>query len=245
MKGAVLPLGLVLAWQGTATVFGLQSDTLSDPLQVLAALAAGLGDASILRATVQTVGAAAAGLMLGAGLGAVTGLVCGLLPVLSRLLRLLIEVLRPVPAVAMIPIALLVFGFGARLEISVVGFACFFPMLILTETAVRGLHPLGRDVARMLRLSLPQRVVKMVLPAILPRLFVALRLCAGIALIVAVTVEISSNPMGLGYRLMLAGQSMRPADMFATLLWIGLLGWGLNLALVRAEHWLFATGARA
>ena len=65
----------------------------------------------------------------------------------------------------------------------------------------------------------------------------------GIALVVAVTVEITANPLGLGYRMTIAQQSLQPDLMFALLLWIGLLGWSLNALLVRAEARLFGAAA--
>lgn len=239
-KGFALPIALVLVWQFGAMILGVHSDTLSAPSDILVAFFSGLADGSMLEATVRTLGAAGGGLMIGVVLGAVCGLLFGLLPPLSRLMNVTIEILRPIPAVAIVPIALLVFGFGYKMEIAIVAFACIFPILILTENAIRQIAPRLLDVARVLRLSTSQRVTKVVIPAVLPRIFVALRLGAGIALIVAVTVEIVANPMGLGYRLMLAGQSLRPADMFATLLWIGLIGWALNYLLVEAEVRFFS-----
>ena len=77
------------------------------------------------------------------------------------------------------------------------------------------------------------------LPAALPRIFVAFRLCVGIALVVAVTTEIAANPQGLGYALMNAQQSLRPDLMFAMLLWIGLLGWGLGAGLLWLQRTWF------
>ena len=74
------------------------------------------------------------------------------------------------------------------------------------------------------------------LPAALPRIFVAFRLCVGIALVVAVTTEIAANPQGLGYALMNAQQSLRPDLMFAMLLWVALLGWGLGAGLLRLQR---------
>jgi NitT/TauT family transport system permease protein len=125
------------------------------------------------------------------------------------------------------------------MEISIIAFACFFPVLLLTESAIRQISPRLMEVARVMRLTSVQRTFKIVFPAVLPRLFVAMRLAAGVALIVSVTVEIAANPQGLGYNLMLAGQSLRPADMFAILFWIGLIGWTLNWALMRTERKLF------
>lgn len=239
LKGFALPILLLVVWQASALVFGIHSDTLAAPVEIAAAFAAGISNGSILSATVMTLTAAAGGLLIGAGLGIAGGFIFGLVPPLSRLARITVEVLRPVPAVAILPIALLVFGFGYPMEMSIIAFACFFPVLLLTESAIRQISPRLMEVARVMRLTTVQRTYKIVFPAVLPRLFVALRIAAGVALIVSVTVEIAANPQGLGYNLMLAGQSLRPADMFATLFWIGLIGWTLNWALVKTELKLF------
>ena len=130
-------------------------------------------------------------------------------------MELPVEALRPIPSVAVMPIALIALGFGYRLEIVIVAFACFWPILILTRAAVAGVEPRLMEVARALRLTPAQRTLKIIVPAALPRIFVAFRLAAGIALIVAVTVEIAINPQGLGYQVMTAGQALRPDLMLA------------------------------
>lgn len=239
VKGFVLPFLLLALWQIWAFAFGMQSDTLAAPVDIGSAFLRGILDGTIPSATAKTLTAAAGGLLLGAGLGVILGFLMGLLPPLSRLMRITVEVLRPVPAVAIVPISLLVFGFGYAMEVAIIAFACFFPVMLLTEGAIRQITPRLMEVARVLKLGGWQRIAKIVLPAVLPRLFVAVRLAAGIALIVSVTVEIAANPQGLGYRLMLAGQSLRPSDMFATLFWIGAIGWTLNWALVHTERRLF------
>jgi hypothetical protein len=71
-------------------------------------------------------------------------------------------------------------------------------------------------------------VRKIVIPAMVPRLFVALRLGVAIALVVAVTVEIAANPHGMGYAIMIAQQSLDPALMLAWLFWIGVVGYAIN-----------------
>jgi ABC-type nitrate/sulfonate/bicarbonate transport system permease component len=139
-----------------------------------------------------------------------------------------IEVLRPIPSVALIPLAMLVFGFGLRMELSVVAFATFWPMLVLAQAAARQVEPRLLEVARALQLPPVERFAKIVLPAMVPRLFVALRLGVAIALVVAVTVEIAANPYGMGYTLMIAQQSLDPALMLAWLFWVGLVGYAVN-----------------
>jgi NitT/TauT family transport system permease protein len=116
-------------------------------------------------------------------------------------------------------------------------------VLILTRNAVAGVDRALYDVARVLQLDPYARTRKIVLPAALPRIFVAFRLAAGIALTVAVTVEVTTNPLGLGYGVMLAGQSLHPDLMLAYLVWIGVVGWALNFAITSAQRRLFGRAA--
>lgn len=239
LKALALPAGLLLLWQLAVTLTGLQSDTIAAPEAIFAALARGLGSGAFWADTADTLAAGGMGLALGFGLGVVSGVLFGLVPPVGKVMRVTVELLRPLPSIAILPIALLIFGFGYRLEVAIVAFATCFPVLVLTEAAVRQIEPRLAEVARALGLSPKARVTKIVLPAVLPRLFVALRLAAGIGLIVAITVEIAANPIGLGARLMQASNSLRPDDMFATLFWIGFLGWALNWGMLRLQGWLF------
>eukprot|EP01031_Cornospumella_fuschlensis_P021597 gene21597-26457_t len=104
----------------------------------------------------------------------------------------------------------MVFGFGYAMEMSIVAKTCLFTTLIFTRAAVQGVEPRLLEVARVLKLSRLASVTKIVLPAALPQIFVAFRLAAGSALIVAVTVEITLNPQGLGFGIMTAQQALRP-----------------------------------
>ncbi len=151
-----------------------------------------------------------------------------------------VEVLRPVPSVALIPLAMLVFGFGVRMEVGVIAFATFWPLLVLAQAAARQVEPQLLEVSAALQLAPAARFAKVVLPAMVPRLFVALRLGVAIALVVAVTVEIAANPHGMGYAMMIAQQSLDPAIMLAWLAWIGCVGWLVNagaMALQRQVAW--------
>jgi NitT/TauT family transport system permease protein len=98
-------------------------------------------------------------------------------------------------------------------------------------------------VSRALRLSYAQRIFKIIIPAALPRIIVAFRLAAGFALVVAVTVEIAANPLGLGYGILIAQQSLSPQLMLAYLLWIGIVGYTLNALLSFAQKRLLGRAA--
>lgn len=233
---------LVLAEIGARA--GGPSDTIAPPSEVLVALFGALADGSLLAATRDTLASAFAGLAIGAAIGLSLGVLFGSVSALDRLTELSVELVRPIPSVAVIPIALVALGFGYRLEIAIVAFACLWPLLVLSRSAVAGVEPRLIEVARVLRLGPFARIFKIIAPAALPRIFVAFRLAAGISLVVAVTVEIAVNPMGLGAGIMTAGQALRPDAMLAYLLWIGIIGFGLNAALTFAQNRLFGQAAR-
>ncbi|MGJ7573796.1 ABC transporter permease [Variovorax sp. RB2P76] len=216
----------------------LGSDSLAPPSAAARAFAGAAMDGSLWQATGFTLGTAALGLLLGAVLGIAGGLVLGLSRRAAQLGSMSIEVLRPVPSVALIPLAMLGFGFGVRMELAIVAFATFWPLLVLVlvQSAVQQVEPRLLEVSRVLGLSARERAFKIVLPAIVPRLFVALRLGVAVALVVAVTVEIAANPNGMGYAMMIAQQSFDPALMLAWLGWIGVVGFAVNAGMVLLQR---------
>lgn len=238
-RGLLFPLLCVVVAELAASFATMQSDTLASPSRILVGGWNALTDGSLIEATYQTLVGAAGGLALGASAGLVAGLALGLLPRLAAFSTLSIEMLRPIPAIAIVPLSLLMFGFGYRMEIAVVAFACFWPLLILSWHALRQVDARLLEVAQIMKLGTLATVWKIILPAATPRLFTAFRLATGLSLVVAVTVEVVANPQGFGHGLMIAQETLRPDRMLAMLLWLGIVGVGINGLLMRLEHRLF------
>jgi NitT/TauT family transport system permease protein len=237
--GTVLPLSVALLWEGLARGGVLSEDGFSRPTRIVAAGWHALVDGSLLRQTGETFSAAALGLALAAVSGIAAGVLLGMSRRLQRVVGPTVEALRPVPSVALIPLALLIFGFSRTMSAAVAAFACFWPILIFTSAAVRGIEPRLIEVGRMMGFSLLQRSLKLALPAALPEVMVGVRTAAGIAIVVTVTTEIVTNPRGLGFGMTVASQSLQPDLAWATLLWIGVVAWLLNAATLRLERrWL-------
>ncbi|MCC6472665.1 MAG: ABC transporter permease [Burkholderiales bacterium] len=237
--GMIFPLAVTALWELAAWAGAVSGDSFSRPVLVAAALVAAVADGTLLRQTAETFVSAIIGLAIATVLAVAAGAVLGLSRTLERLTVLTVEALRPIPSVALIPVALLIFGFGQNMTGSVVAFACFWPILIVTISSVRGIDPRLIEVGRMMGLPLAKRIRKLALPAALPGIMVGIRIAAGIAIVVAVTVEIAANPRGLGHGMIVAQQSLHPDLMWATLLWLGLVGWIANWGLLRLERrWL-------
>jgi ABC-type nitrate/sulfonate/bicarbonate transport system permease component len=235
-RGAAVPLLLLALLEGYARGPGRNSDAIAAPSAAALAFGRALADGSLLQATAFTLWSAAVGLAIALVAGTLVGVWLGLSRRAGAWGFLTVEVLRPVPSVALIPLSMLVFGFGLRMESAVVAFAAFWPMLVLAQAAARQVDPRLLEVADALQLSPAARLVKIVLPAMLARMFVALRLGVAIALVVAVTVEIAANPHGMGYSMMLAQQSLDPPLMIAWLFWIAVVGYLVNLLALLLER---------
>ena len=238
LRGSTIPVLLVVLWEVLSRVGVLPMDTTSRPSLVVVAGYEGMADGSILLATWQTIEAAMFGFLMATVIGVLCGVVLGLSRKLEAIVGPSVDALRPIPAVALIPLSLLLFGFGLNLEAAVVAFACVWPVLLVTIAAVHGIEPRLLELARVLEMPFATRMKKIILPAALGRITVGLRVAVSISLVVAVTVEIVLNPRGLGYSMMMAQQTLKPELMYAQLLWLGALGWALNAALQKAvSYW--------
>lgn len=243
-RAALLPLGVIAVAQITATATRLESDSLASPAAIVLALFSVIADGSLLRATFDTLTAAFFGCIIGVGLGSLIGIVLGLFRLADDLLDLTIELLRPVPVVALIPVVMMLLGFGASMEVVIISLGLLWPSVVLARAAVKEVEPRLMEVSAVLQLGFSARLRKVVLPAILPQLFMSLKLAAGYALVVAVTVEITANPFGLGYGIMMAQQALRPAEMFAYLVWIGTIGWVISMGLNAVQRIFFPAYAK-
>jgi ABC-type nitrate/sulfonate/bicarbonate transport system permease component len=230
LKGALIPAVLAVLWEAGSRAGVLPQDSFSRPTAIAGAFVQGFADGTIPRDTWLTFEAALAGFAIAAVLGILGGVALGLSARLERIVGPSVDALRPIPSVALIPLALLVFGFGVRMEATVVAFACFWPVLLMTQSAVRGIEPRLLELARSLQLSFVGTLCKVILPAARSRIGVGLRLALGISLVVAVTVEIVLNPRGLGHAMIGAQQALRSDLMYAQLLWLGAVGWLFNHA---------------
>jgi ABC-type nitrate/sulfonate/bicarbonate transport system permease component len=164
LRGFVVPLALVCLAEIVAFAVDLQSDSLAAPSYVVEAAIRAVTDGTIVRATTDTLICAMLGLLVGFLLGLALGVLLGLLPLLNHLLEFTIEAIRPIPSIALIPVALVAFGFGYRMEIAIVAFATMWPTLILSRAAVASIEPRLLEVARMLRLGPVSRTFKIVVP---------------------------------------------------------------------------------
>lgn len=158
-----------------------------------------------------------------------------------RALRPIIEFLRPVPSVALIPLAVLIYGSGLETKVFLVTYAAVWPLLLQLLYGVRSIDPIALDTARSFRVSRWNRLTRIVLPSIVPYLATGLRISSSVALVLAVTAELVVGAPGIGRTITAAQAGGNVELMYALIIATGLLGWGLNIVFRQAErrllHW--------
>jgi len=151
------------------------------------------------------------------------------------MLRLPIEFLRPIPSVALIPLAVLMFGTRFPNKLFLVTFACIWPLLFQAIYGVQDVDPVAMDTARAFGFGRLQRLALVVLPSATPYIATGLRLASSVALILAVTSELVVGVPGLGSAINIAASGGDFPLMYALIAVAGLLGVSLNAIFAQVE----------
>ena len=177
----------------------------------------------------------APGYVYAALLGVGLGILMGSIPRIYRLFNTLIELLRPLPSAAIIPVIMLFLGLGDQMKVFVIAWASFFPILLSTIHGVRSIEATLIDTARTFRFGRARTLLMFVLPAASPQIATGLRLSVSLALILCVTTELVAGENGIGFFILQAQRSFRAADMYAGVVTLGIVGYLLNWAFVTLE----------
>lgn len=226
--GVVGTLLFLLAWQLVPALGIVPARYLPPPSETLGIFARNLTYAEFWVAVWDTLKGWGLGLLIASAAALVTGLVIGGSTVLRRLTHSTIEFLRPVPSVALIPLAVLLFGFELESKLMLIVYASFWQVLIQVLYGVADVDPVARNTARSFGLGYLARVRHVVWPTVLPYLMTGLRLGAAVALILAVTAELVIGNPGLGREIALAQSGGATAPMYALVIATGFLGVLIN-----------------
>jgi len=233
-KGAAGVLVAILLWEA------VRATGLVDPRDLpsfLSILRTGFVDfPGLLNAALGTLSVWAPGLVIAIVLGAAAGIALALMPRVEIVTRPIVEFIRPIPSVALIPVALIVLGLGFRMEIALIAFASVWPVLFNTKTGVEGVDPRFIETGKVLGLRKSGRVLRIVIPNALPAVATGVRTAAAIALVLAITVEMLAGQKGLGFYLQFARLNGQAENMWAATVFSGLIGLTLNAIFLVAER---------
>jgi ABC-type nitrate/sulfonate/bicarbonate transport system permease component len=216
---------------------GLVSPLYLPPFSAMvAALVREASDAAFWRALLDTIEGWALGLAIAVVAGVIVGVIIGSLRELRRFTASTIEFLRPIPSVALVPIAVLLWGAQLRSTLLLVVYASFWPILLQVIHGVADVDPVARDTAASYRFTPWARIRYVLLPTGLPYIMTGLRLSAAVALILAITAELVIGTPGLGKEIGIAMASSAVPAMYALIFVVGLFGVAVNVVFRALER---------
>jgi ABC-type nitrate/sulfonate/bicarbonate transport system permease component len=239
----LVSIAFVLVWQSLTT--SMANAYFPPPTQILDAAANAWfsGPANHLFVTdavtgdlLPSLGRLLAGWAIAVAVGVPIGLALGRSPVLTDYMSTMFFFARSVPATLLVPVFLVVFGTGARMEIVTILWGTIWPILLNTIDGARSVDEVKVETSRAFRITGPRWVFGVVLPGALPKVFAGLRLALSIAIILMIVSELMGSDSGIGYRLINAQGGFQLAEMWAWIVLVSVLGYLSNLLLTTVER---------
>jgi ABC-type nitrate/sulfonate/bicarbonate transport system permease component len=184
-------------------------------------------------------------ILLGFGIATFLGVGLGIPLGLSRWTRAFamphVEYWRAMPPPALLPISIvLLHSIGDVQKVALIAFFCLFPILLNTMDGVRAIDPTLIETARSFSIPRWERIRRLVVPGAMPQIAAGMRTSLSLAVIIMVVAEYFSSSNGVGYVLLISKNTFEFAPMWAAILLIGLLGYGLNVVFMLIERRVLA-----
>jgi len=233
--GFILIIVLLLLWESVSQ-FNLVSPVFLPPVsRIVWTLIKMMISGELLRHAGYTVYRCFLGYFLAIIVAVPVGIMMGRSKFLYNLLEPLVEMLRPIPSAAIIPVAILFLGIYTKMKLVVIMFGSLWPILINTIHGVRGIDTILIDTGRNFGLNRKQFLWKIIVPGASPSIATGMRISLAIALILAITVEMIVGSDGLGFFIIDWERSFHFAEMYAGILTLAILGYLINFLFLKVD----------
>ncbi|WP_448811744.1 ABC transporter permease [Agromyces bauzanensis] len=177
-----------------------------------------------------------AGLGIGVLVGICLGVLLGRAPLVEQVLAPFLHLARALPAIALLPTLLVLIGTNDFARIALIAWGAFWPVLLNTIDGVRLIPAEVNQATAIYRVSLANRLFRVILPGSFPQITIGITLAIPISLVLLIASELYGSTAGIGYTLLVAQQSLRAVDVWAGVLLLGILGYLLNRGYSTLEH---------
>lgn len=234
----LVPIFLIALWQMASSTGVLESRVLPAPTAVVTAFWELLLSGELWKHVQVSAGRALIGLLIGGGLGLFLGLLNGSSKVASTLLDTTLQMIRNIPALALIPLVILWFGIDETAKLFLVAIGVFFPIYINTYHGIRSVDPQLIEMGKSYGLTRWQLYKNIILPGALPSILVGLRFALGLVWVLLIVAETISAQAGIGYMTMNAREFLQTDVVLVGILLYALLGKLADVLAVSLEKYL-------
>lgn len=234
--GALLfAVGLLAIWQILSDLHVISPVFFPPPSRAVSELVSRLADGAAWPSIQATCLRMLFGWFCASLLGIILGAAIGSSRIARDYLEPTLEFVRPLPASAIIPVAILFFGLTNQMSIAVIAFGAIWPVLLSSVYGFSSIQGRLQEVSAVLGLSRTEFLRKIAVPSAAPDILSGVRVSLAISLILAVVTEMQPSLPGIGRDIFLAQRSFRSADLYAGLILLGIIGFTINYALVAFE----------
>lgn len=238
LRAIAVPVVLILAWEALSRSGAINPIILPAPSRVVVRWFDYFRSGELPRDAVSSLYRVLMGFLIGTALALPIGLAMGASRTAYGLLNPILQILRPIPPIAFIPLAILWFGLGNPPAFFLISLGAFFPVLLNTVAGVRSVDAIYIRAARNLGASGRTLFFRVVVPAAMPMIMTGIRVGFGIAFIVVIVAEMIAVNNGLGYRILEAREYFWSDKIVAGMITIGLLGLAIDSVLARVSDHL-------
>ncbi|MDI3380469.1 aliphatic sulfonate ABC transporter permease SsuC [Xenophilus aerolatus] len=233
----LVPIGLIVAWQIASSLGWLSTRVLPAPVDVVKAAWSLTVSGELWTHVKVSAGRALLGLAIGGGAGLTLGLLTGSVKFFETLLDSTIQMVRNIPALALIPLVILWFGIDETAKLFLISVSVFFPIYLNTFHGIRNVDPQLIEMGRTYGLTRWQLYRDVILPGALSSILVGLRFSLGLMWVILIVAETISAQAGIGYLTMNAREFLQTDVVLVGILLYALLGKLADVFARALEHW--------
>lgn len=231
----IIPLILIVLWQLAANGGKINVQLFPSPVKIWQAFVKSVANGKLQANILLSLKRVLIGYLYGAVLGVVIGVLLGLSRKAYRLFSFLLELLRPIPIIAWVPVLIMILGIGETSKIIVIMIGSFWSIFLNTYDGIRSVDAKYLEVSDMFMKTKTETVLRVMLPASLPGIFTGLRIGIGSAWISVIGAELIASSAGLGYMISYSREMAQPANMYVAVFIIGIIGYLINAILKALE----------
>lgn len=232
----IVPIGVLLFWEWIVKVGLVKATLLPPPTKLWKTFINLVSSGKLQDGLVISFGRVIVGFLIGSLLGALIGFLMGLFSTINRALSIFVNVLRPIPTIALIPIFIIIFGIGEKSNIAVIIIGTFWSVLLNTIGGIKSVDEKLLELAYVYRINSMRTVFRIILPSAITSMLTGLRLGLGAAWMSVVAAEMIGASSGIGYMIMFSRELAQTANMYVEVLIIGLVGLAIDRILLVIQN---------
>lgn len=219
-----LPVLILILWEASVRYWGVNGNVIPPPTKLVETFGALVSSGKLQEGLLISLDRVVKGFLIAAVIGTVLGFLMGIFATFNRLLSSLVNLLRPIPITAIIPILIIILGVGEPANISIIVLGALWSILLNTTAGVMSADQKLLELAYVYRISKPKQYFQIILPSALYSILTGLRLGIGSAWMSVVTAEMIGATSGIGYMIMFAKSLAQAANMYVLVLVVGVIG---------------------